>query len=57
MTPSAGSTVAGTILDNWKTSISQFVKVVPRDYRRVMAERAARTEEEETRAMELIYNG
>ena len=52
-----GSTVAASILDDWETCLTQFVKVMPRDYKRIMAERAARTEEEETRAMELIYNG
>ena len=52
-----GSTVAATIIDNWETCLAQFVKVMPRDYKRIMAERAARTEEEELRAMELIYNG
>ncbi len=52
-----GSAVAASIIDDWETCLTQFVKVMPRDYKRIMAERAARTEEEEMRAMELIYNG
>lgn len=35
-----GSTVAETILDNWPESLEQFVKVMPTDYKRVLAERA-----------------
>jgi glutamate synthase (NADPH/NADH) large chain len=34
-----GSTVAKKLLDNWQTSISQFVKVMPTDYKRVLQER------------------
>ncbi len=37
------STVAKTILDNWEQSLAQFVKVMPTDYKRVLAERAADT--------------
>ncbi|MDP8266857.1 MAG: glutamate synthase large subunit [Candidatus Aceula meridiana] len=32
------STVAKGILDNWETTVSQFVKVYPHDYRRVLEE-------------------
>ncbi|MDE2027284.1 MAG: glutamate synthase large subunit, partial [Candidatus Omnitrophica bacterium] len=32
------STVARGILDDWKTALGQFVKVYPRDYRRVLEE-------------------
>ncbi|MEE9353971.1 MAG: glutamate synthase subunit alpha, partial [Methylococcaceae bacterium] len=42
------STVAKNILDNWKSSLSQFVKVMPTDYKRVLAERALHDEEQET---------
>lgn len=35
-----GSTVARGILDNWKTVLPQFIKVYPRDYRRVLEEAA-----------------
>jgi len=35
------SPVARRILDNWETSVAQFVKVMPTDYKRVLAERAA----------------
>ena len=31
-----GSTVAKDILDNWQLSLTQFVKVMPRDYKRVL---------------------
>ena len=33
-----GSAVASRILNNWRASVSQFVKVMPRDYKRVLAE-------------------
>ncbi|SFH85495.1 glutamate synthase large subunit [Planctomicrobium piriforme] len=33
-----GSTVAQKILDNWDSCLPQFVKVMPRDYKRVMEE-------------------
>ena len=33
---------AGRILDAWPDSIGKFRKVMPRDYRRVLAERARR---------------
>ncbi|MFM1896219.1 MAG: hypothetical protein RLZZ385_1293 [Pseudomonadota bacterium] len=36
-----GSTVAKKILDNWEQCLGQFVKVMPSDYKRVLAERAA----------------
>ena len=35
------SSLAKDILTNWDTSLSQFVKVMPTDYKRVLAERAA----------------
>jgi glutamate synthase (NADPH/NADH) large chain len=34
-----GSTVAQRLLDNWSTSISEFVKVMPTDYKRVLEAR------------------
>ena len=36
-----GSTVAEGILAAWETSLPQFVKVMPRDYKRALAEMAA----------------
>ncbi len=36
-----GSTVAKGILETWEQSLSQFVKVMPRDYKRALAELAA----------------
>ncbi len=42
-----GSTVARHILDDWDAQLPQFVKVMPTDYKRVLAERIAHDEEEE----------
>ncbi|MCZ6830538.1 MAG: glutamate synthase large subunit, partial [Gammaproteobacteria bacterium] len=39
-----GSTVAQQVLDNWEASLSQFVKVMPTDYKRVLQERQTRLE-------------
>jgi glutamate synthase (NADPH/NADH) large chain len=39
------STVAARLLDDWDTSVSQFIKVMPKDYKRVLA--AQRTAEAE----------
>jgi len=39
-----GSTVAEYILDNWDTCLPQFVRVMPRDYKRALAEKAAASE-------------
>ena len=35
-----GSSVAKSILNSWKTSLADFIKVMPTDYKRVLAERA-----------------
>lgn len=37
-----GSTVAVGILGNWESSLSNFVKVMPTDYKRVLLEQAAK---------------
>jgi glutamate synthase (NADPH/NADH) large chain len=42
-----GSTVAARILDEWPMSLEQFVKVMPTDYKRVLAERKRHDEEME----------
>ncbi len=42
-----GSTVAAGILDDWPMSVKQFVKVMPTDYKRVLAERKRHDEEME----------
>ena len=34
-----GSTVAAEVLSNWSTTLGQFVKVMPTDYKRVLLER------------------
>ena len=36
-----GSTVAANVLDNWTETLPKFVKVMPRDYKRALAELAA----------------
>jgi len=41
-----GSTNAARVLDNWDAMLPKFVKVMPRDYKRVLAERRARAERE-----------
>jgi glutamate synthase (NADPH) large chain len=41
-----GSTVAKAILDNWEASLAQFLKVMPTDYKRVLAERALKKEKQ-----------
>ena len=35
-----GSTVAKSVLDNWSNKIHQFKKIMPRDYARILRERA-----------------
>jgi glutamate synthase (NADPH/NADH) large chain len=40
-----GSAVAGRLLDHWEQTINQFVKVMPRDYKRVLEERKAKLQE------------
>ena len=40
-----GSTVAKAILDDWKKALTHFIKVMPRDYKRVLLERKAKLEE------------
>ena len=37
-----GSRVAARLLDHWESSLERFVKVLPFDYERALAERAAR---------------
>lgn len=39
-----GSDVAKALLDNWSESVKQFVKVMPTDYKRVLAEMAQQKE-------------
>ena len=36
-----GSTVARQLLDNWESGLARFVKVMPTEYKRVLAERKA----------------
>jgi len=50
-----GSTVAQRLLDRWESMHDQFVKVMPRDYKRVLlAEARARAESREPEFAELI---
>ena len=41
---STQSGVAKKLLDEWETSLTKFVKVYPRDYRRVLEERKKQKE-------------
>jgi glutamate synthase domain-containing protein 3 len=47
-----GSTVAAAILDAWPDVLSQFVKVMPTDYKRVLYERREHDEEMEATVQE-----
>ena len=50
-----GSTVAQKLLTQWNETISRFVKIMPRDYKRVLqAEATARAESREPEFSELI---
>ncbi len=51
------SAVAARLLADWDRAQLEFVKIMPRDYRRVLAERAARSAGEQALAMELVHNG
>jgi glutamate synthase domain-containing protein 3 len=46
-----GSTVAAAILDDWQQAVSDFVKVFPTDYKRVLAELEAETTREQAGAL------
>jgi glutamate synthase domain-containing protein 3 len=52
-----GSTVAENILNNWYSALEQFVKVMPVDYKRVLAERAQHDEEQETTVHGVMTDG
>ena len=39
------STVAKKVLDEWESTLPKFIKVFPRDYRRVLEERKRKEEE------------
>ncbi len=43
-----GSTVAQRILENWQEAVSQFVKVMPTDYKRALQEMAAQAAGQQT---------
>ncbi len=45
-----GSAVATRILDRWHTEVRRFVKVMPKDYKRVLAEMAASTQDDLVKA-------
>jgi glutamate synthase domain-containing protein 3 len=40
-----GSDLGGRVLDGWKALVRKFVKVMPVDYKRVLAERKTRQRE------------
>ena len=39
---STGSSVAARVLDGWHRSLAEFVRIMPTDYKRVLAERKRR---------------
>ena len=43
-----GSAVAGRLLDDWSNALKHFIKVMPRDYKRVLEERKQHDEEMES---------
>jgi glutamate synthase (NADPH/NADH) large chain len=45
-----GSTVASGVLDNWTETLPKLIKVMPRDYKRALAELAAEQQAEEVTA-------
>ena len=45
-----GSTVASGVLDNWTETLPKFIKVMPRDYKRALAELAAEQQAAEVTA-------
>jgi glutamate synthase domain-containing protein 3 len=50
-----GSTLAARLLEAWDATRAQIVKVIPRDYKRVLgAEAKARAEQREPRFAELV---
>jgi len=49
-----GSSVAEQVLDDWNDSRARFVKIMPRDYRRMLGVLARR---EKTHEPELIRHG
>ena len=51
------STVAEKLLSNWQSALAQFVKVMPVDYKRVLAERAQHDEEQETNVHGAMTDG
>jgi glutamate synthase domain-containing protein 3 len=52
-----GSDVAKQILDSWPEVLSQFVKVMPTDYKRVLGERKQHDEEIESEIHEADQTG
>jgi len=46
------SKVAEGVLANWEKSVKQFVKVMPRDYKRVLLEQAHRRAEQQAAPMQ-----
>ncbi|MDE0419942.1 MAG: glutamate synthase large subunit [Gammaproteobacteria bacterium] len=53
-----GSTVAARVLDDWDRARERFVKVMPRDYKRVLAERkAARRQERDVVVAQVVASG
>jgi len=51
-----GSTVAANLLANWDESLRRFVRVMPRDYARVL-KKQQETAAEKSRTQEKVYAG
>jgi glutamate synthase domain-containing protein 3 len=49
-----GSSVAGRILAHWQDYLPRFVKVMPHDLKRVLAEREETSEEDESDLREAV---
>ena len=46
-----GSRKAKSVLDNWKSTLRKFLKIMPIDYKRVLAERKASALKEQAKEM------
>ena len=52
-----GSQKGRMVLDSWATRLPQFVKVMPMDYKRVLAERKAASARQATKSNEAVSHG
>lgn len=52
-----GSQKAKAVLDSWASMLPKFVKVMPMDYKRVLAERKAAAAKQASRDKEMVSHG